>query len=96
MKKSEVIRALIAGASGFIPGGAAVKAGIEALIQRNDDPDDDIDEIADAISQIALGAVMGGEFISGKDKINDAVLAELAAGIKAQIKLATLVVNKAA
>jgi hypothetical protein len=96
MKKSEVLKALIAGAAGFIPGGEAVKLGIEQLVHRNDDPDDDIDEIADAVALIVMGAIAGAEFVAGKDAVNDAVVAQLAAGIKSQIHLATLVVNKAA
>lgn len=96
MKKSEVIKALVAGAVAFIPGGDQVKAGVEALAHRNDDPDDDVHEISAAVTAIVMGAIAGGEFVSGRDAVNDAVARQLAANIESSIGLALLVVNKKA
>lgn len=96
MKKSDVFKAILAGASAFIPGGNAVKAGIEALVHRNDDPDDDVEEVADAITQIAVGSVQAAEGLSGKDFIDDPVFAQLVENLKGDVRLLQLVVTKRA
>ena len=87
MKKSEVFK-LIAGIGiAFVPGGEKVKAGIEALRNRNDDPTDDADEVADAVLDIAVGAMLAVEGLSEKDLVDDAVFAQLGQNIKGDIVL---------
>lgn len=87
MKKSEVFK-LIAGIGvSFIPGGEKVKAGIDALTHRNDDPTDDVDEVADAVLEIAVGALLAAEGLSEKDLVQDEVFAQLGQNIKGDIVL---------
>ncbi|MEQ1910238.1 MAG: hypothetical protein ABMA15_15535 [Vicinamibacterales bacterium] len=88
MKKSDVFK-LIAGIGvSFFPGGDRVAAGIQALKNRNDDPTDDVDEVADAVTEIVMGVILSAEGLSGADLVNDPVLAQLAANIKGDIRLA--------
>ena len=72
-------------------GGAA---GIAALIHRDNAPTNDVDEPADALTSIALNVVMGTETLTGKDYVNDPVLAQLALNIKGDLKLAQLIVAR--
>ena len=96
MKKSDVLKLILTGATTFIPGGAAVKGGIDAILEAkrdtDDDDDDDVDEIAGAVARIAIGAVQGVEALSEKDLINDPVLAQLVANIRGDLLLARLLV----
>jgi hypothetical protein len=96
MNKSDVFKAILEGATALIPGGPAVKEGIEALTHRNSDPTDDVDEIADAITKIAMGSVAAAEGLTDHDIVNDPVLAQLAANIKGDLKLAQLVIVRKA
>lgn len=96
MKKSDVFKALLQGAAAFIPGGVNVQTGIEALIHRNSDPDDDVDEVASAIAQIAVGSVQAAEGLSEKDFVNDPIFLQIVENIKGEIKLLQHVVVKRA
>lgn len=98
MKRSDVFKLILQGLTTFNPAaGAAVSgvaAGVEKMIHRDDDPTNDLDETADALTQIAMNVVLGTESLTGKDYVNDPVLAQLALNIKGNIKLALLVVHK--
>lgn len=99
MSKKDLFKAILSGAAAFIPGGAGVQKGIEKLIEAKKDTDDadDVDEIADAISEIAIGSLAAVEGLTERDIVNDPVLAQLAENIKGDLKLARLVlVRKAA
>lgn len=98
MKKSDVFELILKGIAVANPAvGRAVAggaAGIKALIHRDDDPTNDLDETADALTAIALNVVMGTETLTGKDYANDPILAQLAENIKGDLKLAQLVVAR--
>lgn len=92
MKKADVFKLILNGAAEFIPGGPVVRHGIEAILEAKRDTDDadDVDEIASAVAKIAIGAVQGAEALTEKDFVNDPVLAQLAANIRGDLKLAQL------
>jgi hypothetical protein len=96
--KSEVFRMILIGLSAFNPalGSAAIAgaAGVEKLIKRDDDPTNDLDETADAVTEIAMAVVTGAEGLGKRDYVNDPILKQLAENIKGDIKIALLVVNK--
>lgn len=85
MKKKDIFNAILTGAALFIPGGAQVKKGIEIIIDRNEDPDDDVEELSGAISDVVIGSVKAAEGLSGKDLVNDPVLKVLDAKVKSDI-----------
>lgn len=91
MKKSDLFKAIAQIGTQLvlprIPGGAQVQHGVESLVHRNDDPDDDLDEVSAAIVQIVVGGTQAAEGLTGQDIVNDPVLAQLAANIKGDIAL---------
>ncbi len=91
MKKNDLAKmiggmALSAAKSGLLPG-APIVAGVEALLHRNDDPDDDLDETVAALVKIAVGSLQAGEELSGKDIVNDPVLLAIAENITRDVSL---------
>ena len=94
MKRLDVFRAILQGASAYVPGGIEVKDGIEKLINRDADPSNDIDEVADALAAVVVGALKAAEALSEKDLVNDAALKELAVAVKNAVKQAQLVLVK--
>ena len=86
MKKSDLLK-VIGAFIPLVPGGAQVQAGITALVHRDDDPTNDVEEVSAALTQIILGSVEGAESLSGKDIVNDPVLAQIAVNIQADIAL---------
>jgi hypothetical protein len=87
MKKSDVLKAILAGAAGFVPGGPGVQQGIEKLLHRNTDPDDDVDEVADAIAEIAVNSMLAIEGLTEKDFVRDDIYLLVVENIKGEIKL---------
>lgn len=93
MKGNDLIKligamALTAAKSGAAgPGPMAVSAGIGALLHRNEDPTDDLEETVAALAQIAAGGVQTGEQLSGKDIVHDEVLMEIAVNITRDVNL---------
>jgi hypothetical protein len=63
--------------------GLAAK-GIEALIKRDDDPSNDIDETATALTDIILNAIAVSEDVT-HDVLDNEILQQIAANTKAQI-----------
>ena len=98
MKKSDVFKAILTGLSLVNPAaGAAVSgvaSGVGKLIHRDDDPSNDLDETADALTGIIMNVVLGAESLTAQDYVNEPVLAQLAANIRGDIRLAQLVVNR--
>ena len=68
-------------------GPKVVAGGIGALLRRNDDPSDDLEETVAALTQIAAGGVQTGEQLTGKDIVHDEVLMEIAANISRDVNL---------
>lgn len=87
LSKKQIFQAILAGASAFVPGGAGVQAGIEKLIHRNPDPDDDVTEVADAIAQIAVGSMLAAEGLTEKDFVRDDIFLLVVENIKGEILL---------
>lgn len=93
MKGNDLIKligsmALTAAKSGGMgPGPMAVSAGVDALLHRNDNPNDDLEETVAALAQIAAGGVETGEQLTGKDIVNDEVLMEVAVTISRNVNL---------
>lgn len=91
MKRSDLFKAIAQiGATAVLPhvkGAGLVVKGVEALVHRNDDPDDDLDETTAAIVDILLGSTQVAEDLTGSDIINDPVLAHLAANIRGDVLL---------
>ena len=82
---SMAVAAAKGGALGAGP--QVVAGGVGALLRRNDDPSDDLEETVAALTQIAAGSVQTGEQVSGKDIVNDEVLMEIAANISRDVNL---------
>lgn len=87
MTRNEFILFAIKQAAGSIPGGADAVKDLEGILKRNDNPDDDIDEIAGHVADFVVHALKAYEAVSGKDVIDDEVFAQLAANIKSSIAL---------
>lgn len=101
MKKPDVITMILVAIAAQYPDLAlnvtGVAGGIDHLIHKDDDPSNDLDETADAITEIVLSVVGGIEHATGHDYVNDPVLAQVAANLKGDIKMLQLVrVKKAA
>lgn len=80
--------AVSAASNGMLgPGPKTVAAGVGALLHRNDNPNDDVEETVDALVQIAVGGIETGETVSGKDIVNDAILMEIATNISRDVNL---------
>lgn len=94
MTKKELLKVILGTAVAFVPGGPAVKGGIEALINRNTDPDDDVDEVAEAVADIVAGTMLAVEGLSEKDFVDDPVLAQLLDNIKGDIRLYAQLVQR--
>lgn len=94
MKKKDVFNLILAGLTVANPAlGASVSgvaAGVEKLTHRDDDPTNDLDETADALTDIVVNVVTGAEKLTNKDYVNDPVLAQLAQNIKGDVKLALM------
>jgi hypothetical protein len=87
MNKKQIFEAILTGASAYIPGGPVARAGIDHLIHRNADPTDDVDEVAGAIAEIAVGSMLAAEGLSEKDIVHDAIYLQVLENIKGDIRL---------
>lgn len=93
MKKADLMKmignmALSAATGGALGAGPQLAAaGVGALLHRNDDPDDDLEETVAALVQIAAGGTQTAEQITGKDIVNDPVLVEIAGNISRDVNL---------
>ena len=91
MKKLDLLKDIAQiGATVVLPqikGAGAVVKGVDALLHRNDNPDDDLDEVSSAIVSILLGGTAAVEDLTDQDIVNDPVLAQIAANIKGDIAL---------
>lgn len=98
MKKADVFRLVFKGIETAItalnpPVGFAVQgieSGVEKLIHRDADPTNDLDETAEALTQIVMNVVVGAEALTQKDYLHDPILKQLASNITGDIKLALL------
>ncbi len=91
MKKSDLFKAIAQiGLATVVPqvkGAGLVVKGVDALVHRNDDPDDDLDEVSAAIVNILLGGTQAAEDLTDRDIVNDPILAQLAANIRGDVAL---------
>lgn len=96
MTRKDLFLAIVTSGAALIPGGTDVKEGVQALLNRNDDPSDDLKEVSDAVGKIAVGAVLAAEGLTESDFVDNAVFAQLVENIKGDIKLlSVLVAHKA-
>ena len=94
MTKKDLLKAILLGAAAFVPGGNQITAGVEAVINRNEDPDDDVEELADAISAILVGSILAAEGLKEKDIVHEETLAQIVENIKGDIRLYTMLVKR--
>lgn len=93
MKKADLAKmiggmALAAATGGGLGEGAkTVVSGVGALLHRNDNPDDDLDETVAALVKIGVGSLQTTEDLSGKDIVNDPVLLAIAENISRDVAL---------
>lgn len=87
MKKSEMLTNILGMVLATIPGGSLAQTGVTALIKRNDDPNDDLDEVSTAVAKIAVGSMLAAENLTEKDIVNDAIFVQVTENIKGDIKL---------
>ena len=77
MKKLDILKKILQGAQ-LVPGPVGmVASGVDRLIQRDNDPTNDLEETVDAVCDVAEAAVKLGEDIKGKDFVDDAAFAAL-------------------
>ncbi len=87
MKKKEILDLILKGAA-FVPGPVGMAAkGVDALVNRDDNPDNDFDETADAILDMLTGVVATAEGLKSKDFVNNEALRLLGESIKADVRV---------
>ncbi len=87
MNKKALLKSLAQVGLAFIPGGNAAAGAIEALTQKDDDPTNDVDEIANKLADAIVSAVAVAENIQGRDLVNEPAVIAIKAQIVATIKL---------
>lgn len=88
MRKLDVLKligrsALVAGQT-IDPRIGLVAKGVEHLIKRDDDPSNDLEETADALTDIVLNTIAVSEDMT-HDVIDNAILQQIAANTRAQL-----------
>jgi hypothetical protein len=96
MPKQFIITFLMSALASF-PGGERVKRGLDALLHRDSDSTNDINEVANAVGEVAVGALFVFEGVSSKDVVNNAELESLVSEVKAVIaRIQKVIVKHAA
>lgn len=62
-----------------------IEHGVTSLIKRDDDPTNDVEETATALSEIVVNTLAEAEGFTHADIVNNEALHELADAIRAQI-----------
>ncbi len=93
MKKIDVFKNLALIGLGFVPGGAASVEAIKALAHKDDDPTNDVEEIADHIADAVIAAAASAEGLTGRDFLNEPAVLALKANIASSIRLIPHVLN---
>lgn len=71
----------------FIPGGRPAVDAITDLAHKDDDPTNDIDEIADKIADAVIKTAAAAENIQGRDLLNEPAVIAIKQQLVATIKL---------
>lgn len=93
MAKKDILKAILMTAANVaassVPGGTAVQGGIEAIVEtlRDGDPSDNVNDMADAFAEIAVGSVAVAENVKAKDLLNDPIFAQMVDNLRGQVKL---------
>lgn len=92
MKKSAIFKQLAILGLNFVPGGNA----IQALATKDDDPTNDVDEIATHIADAVIKVMAAAEGITERDLINEPAVLALKANIVSSIQLVPVVLVRPA
>lgn len=95
MKKIDVFKNLALIGLGFVPGGSNAVEAIKALAHKDDDPTNDVEEVADHIADAVIAAVASAEGLTGNDYVNEPAVLALKANIVSSIRLIPHIVNRA-
>ena len=77
MKKSDILKLVLRGAQ-LVPGPVGlIAAGVGHVIQRDNDPSNDLTETANGIAEIVTSVVATAEGLSHQDFVDNAALALL-------------------
>lgn len=87
MNKKALLKSLAQVGLAFVPGGNAAASTIEALTQKDDDPTNDVDEMACKLADAIIAAAAVAEGIEGRDLVNEPAVLAIKAQIVATIKL---------
>lgn len=87
MNKKALLKSLAQVGLAFVPGGNAAVGALEALTEKDDDPTNDIDEIANKLADAIVKAVAVAENIEGRDLVHEPAVLAIKAQIVATIKL---------
>ena len=86
MRKKDIFRAILTGAK-FVPGPVgAIASGVDHLIDRDDDPTNDLEETVSAIAEMAEEAIILTEGLTKKDLVDNAALALLSERLAADVR----------
>ncbi len=96
MKKSDIFKQLAILGLNFVPGGTAAVDAIKALATKDDDPTNDVDEIATHIADAVIKVMAAAEGITERDLINEPAVLALKANIVSGIKLVPVVLVRPA
>jgi len=95
MKKIDVFKNLALIGLGFVPNGDKAVAAIKALAHKDDDPTNDVEEVADNIADAVIAAAASAEGLTGRDFLNEPAVLALKANIASSIRLIPHVINRA-
>ena len=95
MKKSDVFKNLALIGLGFVPGGAASMEAIKNITHKDDDPTNDVEEVANHIADAVIAVVASAEGLTGNDYVNEPAVLALKANIVSSIRLIPHVINRA-
>lgn len=96
MKKIDVFKNLAMIGLGFVPNGDKALSAIKAIAHKDDDPTNDVEEVADHIADAVIEASLAAEGLTGKDYVNQAAILALKANIASSIRLIPHVINRPA
>lgn len=87
MNKKAILKTILGVAEAIDPRIGLVERGLTRLIHRDNDPTNDVDETASALTDIVLNAVAEIEDLTGNDVVDNEALAQVAENIKRDIVL---------
>lgn len=87
MNKKALLKSLAQVGLAFIPGGHAAAGAIDALTQKDDDPTNDVEEIAGKLADAIIASVAVAEGIEGRDLVHEPAVVAIKQQIVATIKL---------